>query len=37
MEAALERTDGPLYEFANYAMTDMLSGARTQENKSSAK
>jgi hypothetical protein len=38
MEAVLERTAGPLYEFAchegNYAMMDMLSGARTQENKS---
>jgi len=41
MEAALERTNGPLYEFAchegNYAMTDMLSGARAQEKKSPAK
>ncbi len=41
MEATLERTAGPLYEFAchegNYAMVDMLSGARAQENKSGAR
>ena len=41
MEATLERTAGPLYEFAchegNYAMADMLSGARAQEKKSAAR
>ena len=41
MEATLERSTGPLYEFAchegNYAMVDMLSGARAQEKKSGAR
>ena len=37
----MKRTEGPIFEYAcnegNYAMTDMLAGARADEKKAAAK